>query len=269
MARSRKGKRRKQEAKEARSEMGMSYSGRNEILLGMGFKDYAAYLASPRWFKIRARVFEERGRSCSVCGEAADQVHHTRYAKADLVGSTLNEMWPICRPCHEAVEFDVDGKKVLDVRRCAAAFHASRAAGKVVKAKASAIQPRRKAPPGKVVVLGPKTPAPAKKKSKRSGLPIEYPTVGPAADRVRARLDDQLRQKQQTPAPVVVATPSVVVSAPPLPSPARRNEKAVRKAIRHRAARAREKRLPMIHTAAEGFRGRLAAIRAEREAEAV
>jgi len=36
----------------------------------------------------------------------------TRYCKEDLDGSTIEYIHPLCKSCHEAVEFDSDGDKV-------------------------------------------------------------------------------------------------------------------------------------------------------------
>lgn len=88
------------------------YAQRDEILKEMGFASYAAYLASPLWGRVRARLF----RVCDkcVCGEPATQFHHLTYKRKFLEGrggKIHKYIVPLCRKCHHFIEFE-DGKKV-------------------------------------------------------------------------------------------------------------------------------------------------------------
>lgn len=94
---------------------GRTYESRQFHLLGLGFADYAEYLASDLWAGIRQRVFAEKGRRCVLCREPATQLHHNRYHECDLSGRVLKHVHPICRECHVSIEFADDGtKRILE-----------------------------------------------------------------------------------------------------------------------------------------------------------
>jgi hypothetical protein len=93
-----------------RKTTGTRYDRRNAILREMGFASYKAYLASELWRKIRRTVLCD-GNACLVCGKQATQVHHTNYTLANLTGESLEFMVPVCRDCHEAIEFSDRGRK--------------------------------------------------------------------------------------------------------------------------------------------------------------
>jgi 5-methylcytosine-specific restriction endonuclease McrA len=66
-------------------------------------KKYLDYLQSKEWQKVRAKVFEERGRICERCqkdlnGKIAD-VHHKTYK--NLFNEKLEDLEVLCRPCHQ------------------------------------------------------------------------------------------------------------------------------------------------------------------------
>jgi hypothetical protein len=92
------------------SKMGQCYRHRDENLKILGFASYRDYLASFLWQRVREKVFQAKGHNCLLCGRTATQVHHNRYHVNDLSGKTLRYVNPICRPCHEEIEFD-GGKK--------------------------------------------------------------------------------------------------------------------------------------------------------------
>lgn len=94
-----------------RKQRGATYESRNAILRAIGFSNYAEYLKSDLWKRIRAKVFRVKGRTCMLCGEPADVPHHNRYHRQDLLGWTLKYINPICNRCHHGIEFD-DGEKV-------------------------------------------------------------------------------------------------------------------------------------------------------------
>lgn len=88
----------------------MSYTERDNTLKEMGLGSYAAYLESPLWAGIRAKVFCRDGRNCRSCGKRADQIHHRSYDKAVLLGHNIKPLHAICGDCHQAIEF-TDGQK--------------------------------------------------------------------------------------------------------------------------------------------------------------
>ena len=90
---------------------GSRYDRRNAILLEMGFASYAEYLESELWRKIRRTVLCD-GNACLVCGKPANQVHHTKYTLANLSGESLEGMVPICRDCHQTIEFNGKNQKL-------------------------------------------------------------------------------------------------------------------------------------------------------------
>ena len=95
----------------ARKHAGTRYDRRNAILAEMGFVSYKEYLASDLWKKIRRTVLCD-GNACLVCGKRANQVHHTKYTLANLSGESLEGMVPICRECHQNIEFNRKQQKV-------------------------------------------------------------------------------------------------------------------------------------------------------------
>lgn len=92
---------------------GTDYASRNATLRRLGYKTYSAYLKSPMWRQIRARVFAEKGRGCYLCGSRATEAHHNRYRESDLTGCTIKHIHPLCRGCHEGIEFKNGEKNEL------------------------------------------------------------------------------------------------------------------------------------------------------------
>lgn len=89
------------------------YGERWRILLRLGFATYADYLQSDLWQDIRKRVLALRSdRRCDNCEkERAVQVHHRTYDEKTLRGLRLDRLVPLCRKCHEQIEFDAMGRK--------------------------------------------------------------------------------------------------------------------------------------------------------------
>lgn len=82
----------------------MNYKARNSIIAEMGYADYAAYLASPLWKGIRARVYAAKGRNCVHCKSCkAQAVHHADYDKPTMLGDVIDSLMPVCDDCHEAL----------------------------------------------------------------------------------------------------------------------------------------------------------------------
>ena len=103
---------------------GYSYVSRGFWLSQMDFKTYREYLASDLWKDIRVRAFKTHGYRCFLCGERAFEVHHLRYHKNDLTGKRLKYLRPICRSCHQGIEFE--GGKKQSVREAKTAFRQKR-----------------------------------------------------------------------------------------------------------------------------------------------
>lgn len=80
------------------------YRYRNLALRKIGFESYADYLNSPLWREIRQKVLD-KSRECYVCGGAATQCHHASYSRRVLKGLKLDRIFPICRFCHQQIEF--------------------------------------------------------------------------------------------------------------------------------------------------------------------
>lgn len=89
------------------------YAQRDRVLNEMGFASYRDYLASPLWQRIRARMLK----ACPTCpcGKPAEQIHHRTYKRRYLEGRGLIHKYlvPICRTCHEAIEFEGSEKLSL------------------------------------------------------------------------------------------------------------------------------------------------------------
>lgn len=89
------------------------YAQRDAVLRDMGFASYDEYLASPLWSRIRARLFKVC--DVCVCGEAATEVHHMTYKRRYMEGRGKIHKFliPVCRKCHQRIEFDDQGKTPL------------------------------------------------------------------------------------------------------------------------------------------------------------
>lgn len=84
---------------------GGSYEKRNAILKEIGFRSYREYLSSDLWKRVRAVVFQKKGRKCFCCGSKASQIHHNNYAKDELLGENVKRLVPLCGRCHTRIEF--------------------------------------------------------------------------------------------------------------------------------------------------------------------
>ena len=73
--------------------------------------DYADYLKSPLWRKIKRRVLKRDGNSCLRCGGKATRVHHRSYADEVLAGNNDAQLASICEGCHNFIHFDDNGYK--------------------------------------------------------------------------------------------------------------------------------------------------------------
>lgn len=87
-----------------------AYEKRGRLLRELGFDSYKTYLSSPLWHSIRAKVLVG-GVKCYGCPGKANQVHHGRYTRENLSGTSLRYLYPICRDCHERIEFERGKKK--------------------------------------------------------------------------------------------------------------------------------------------------------------
>lgn len=102
------------------------YRNRNHLLRDMGFASYREYLASDLWARIRAEVFRQKGVECFLCGGVATQLHHNRYRMQELTGEKIKEIKPVCRSCHENIEFFMGSKNTM--AQAKAWFHRMRRA---------------------------------------------------------------------------------------------------------------------------------------------
>jgi len=89
----------------------IDYEARGRHLLALGFATYADYLASPLWASIRQKVLDRDRGQCRLCPKPATQVHHARYDRETLEGTSLTFLGAVCAGCHRFVEFDAQGKK--------------------------------------------------------------------------------------------------------------------------------------------------------------
>ena len=89
------------------------YAARNALLKALGYATYKAYLASPLWKSIRARVLRRFGGKCKGCGRRASQVHHHHYTREVLTGRSIEGMSAVCGNCHEGIEFHEEVKLEL------------------------------------------------------------------------------------------------------------------------------------------------------------
>jgi len=68
--------------------------------------EYYAYLNSPEWRALSARIIAERGRKCQSCATTTArvyQVHHKTYVR---LGHELDQdLWVTCFTCHKRHHF--------------------------------------------------------------------------------------------------------------------------------------------------------------------
>lgn len=86
------------------------YQKRNKILHKLGYNSYADYLRSDRWKRIRKTVLEKYDGRCRICESPANEVHHVLYTKGNLSGGNTNHLIPLCRKCHQKLEFELGEK---------------------------------------------------------------------------------------------------------------------------------------------------------------
>jgi len=72
---------------------------------------YEEYLASDLWQTIRGRVLARDGSECQICHVPATVVHHKSYDQTVIAGYRDDLLVSLCRACHQAIEFDADGRK--------------------------------------------------------------------------------------------------------------------------------------------------------------
>lgn len=65
-------------------------------------ENYAKYLESSTWRKIRARALKRDKNKCRACGEKAEHVHHIRYPKK-LGDEKMEWLYSLCAECHNAI----------------------------------------------------------------------------------------------------------------------------------------------------------------------
>ena len=90
--------------------MTQEYEDRDKLLLEMGYDSYNSYLLSPLWQGIKVRQIC-RCRTCMVCGEKMEVVHHTSYDRKVLEGKTKSGLVSLCHRCHKLIEFNKAGRK--------------------------------------------------------------------------------------------------------------------------------------------------------------
>lgn len=72
--------------------------------------DYALYLKSDTWRKIRLVALKRDKHTCRACGDKAYVVHHVRYPKH--LGQERQEwLYSLCSPCHDLIH-ELAGEKM-------------------------------------------------------------------------------------------------------------------------------------------------------------
>ena len=97
----------------AKTTKSCAYQARQGNLKAIGFASYADYLRSDLWGAIRRRVFKEISDKCNACNAPATEIHHRDYSVNALLGHYIMNLVPLCRNCHNHIEFNSDGSKVL------------------------------------------------------------------------------------------------------------------------------------------------------------
>jgi hypothetical protein len=89
----------------------IDYHNRNQELRMVGWEDYKKYLESDIWKRIREREFK-CARVCEICRGSATQLHHWSYEIEVMMGSIPEHLIPLCRNCHERIEFGANAEKL-------------------------------------------------------------------------------------------------------------------------------------------------------------
>jgi 5-methylcytosine-specific restriction endonuclease McrA len=67
-------------------------------------ENYAGYLRSPKWRRVRANVLRKANHICEECGGRATHVHHRRYSNWHGTGEVKRErhddLQALCTKCH-------------------------------------------------------------------------------------------------------------------------------------------------------------------------
>lgn len=74
--------------------------------------EYADYLASAMWRRIKKRVLVRDDRICYFCGGRAVVVHHRSYAVDVLEGRADHLLVSLCNYCHTYIHFDDAGARL-------------------------------------------------------------------------------------------------------------------------------------------------------------
>lgn len=81
-----------------------------------GNEKRSAYYCSREWGLKKEAVKERSGGVCERCGlHDAENVHHKTYIR--LYRELLEDLWHLCRGCHEFLHGKNDAKDPLDVKR--------------------------------------------------------------------------------------------------------------------------------------------------------
>lgn len=84
---------------------------RDQLIRKMGYKTYTKYKDSELWNNIRTRVFSRDKGLCRICSSKATEVHHVSYDLLTLKGKRLDDLYALCRACHNSVEFrDIEAR---------------------------------------------------------------------------------------------------------------------------------------------------------------
>lgn len=96
-----------------------SYSGRQRVLMLIGFKTYRTYLESELWAGLRVEALIRDNHTCRLCSRLATQVHHRDYTKKTLLGEKPSGLVSLCGDCHKMLERNEDGTKrsLIDVMK--------------------------------------------------------------------------------------------------------------------------------------------------------
>ena len=66
-------------------------------------QEYAEYLASEHWKKLRARKISESGKICFYCKSShCIQVHHMKY-RSSWEDAELEDLVVVCKDCHRKI----------------------------------------------------------------------------------------------------------------------------------------------------------------------
>lgn len=84
---------------------------RSRVKSDVTLMDYADYLKSALWKRIKKRVLERDTKTCQCCGGKGNVVHHRSYERDVMEGHNDAMLATVCNGCHDIIHFTDVGER--------------------------------------------------------------------------------------------------------------------------------------------------------------